>query len=177
MSEIYLQFENEVTRAAYDSSTNTLYLDNGSYLAYYPVGSGLGYLVLTGDRNALVQAQASAVAKPVVRLPKGVSWVTLPLKTITMYEVNSSNVELIGYDEETSTLYVKFHSGDMYEYDNVPQQIWNGLRDADSKGSYVHWFLKINDSDYTYRKVSVPYTIGAPLVNRGTKHPSGYMNM
>lgn len=55
--------------------------------------------------------------------------------------VISSNLKSVGYDSNTSTLEIEFHSG-LYEYYNVPQSIYNGLMDAPSKGSYFHQNIK-----------------------------------
>ncbi len=55
--------------------------------------------------------------------------------------VISSNLESVGYDSNTSTLEIEFHSG-LYEYYNVPQSIYNGLMAATSKGSYFHQNIK-----------------------------------
>lgn len=172
-----LRFSNEYKRAAYDAKTNTLYLDNGQLKAYSPVGSGLAMLVIGGDREAISQVIASSYVDFVTRLPKGVNWVDLPVWEITMYEVNSSNINLIGYDETTQTLYVEYRGGVLYEYANVPLQWWNGLKQADSKGSWVHWFVKINDSDFPYKKTNIAYTVSSALPNKGEEHPDGYMNM
>ena len=43
---------------------------------------------------------------------------------------------LKGYGYENGTLNVVFNSGTTYRYDNVPQSIYEGLENADSKGKY-----------------------------------------
>lgn len=174
--KIYLSFANEADRCAYDPNTNSLYLSIGGVIyEYAPVGSGLASLVMQGDTNAIEQVQYSTYAKMVSKLPKGVYWTQLPQRTLTMYEVNSSNVNLIGYDYGTEQLYVEYKDGSLYEYDDVPLQFWNGLKDADSKGSYIHWFVKLND--FPYRKVNIPYTVSNMLPNKGSEHPDGWMNV
>lgn len=50
--------------------------------------------------------------------------------------VDSSNIKSIGYDEGSSTLEVEFHSGSIYQYFDVPLNIYNELREAGSKGQY-----------------------------------------
>lgn len=55
--------------------------------------------------------------------------------------VSSSNLVSVGYDSNTSTLEIEFHNG-LYEYYNVPQSVYKGLMDADSKGSYFHQKIK-----------------------------------
>lgn len=58
---------------------------------------------------------------------------------IEMEYVNSSNVEQIGYDEDLSELHVKFLNGPtIYVYMGVPQQVYEDLLNAPSKGSFLH---------------------------------------
>ncbi len=51
--------------------------------------------------------------------------------------VGSSNVDSIGYNEETQTLFVRFLDGRLYEYRNVPSIEFEQLRNAPSVGSYL----------------------------------------
>lgn len=53
-----------------------------------------------------------------------------------MQFVDSSNIERIGYDFNTSTLRVEFKSNRTYDYSNVPENVFNELRNASSVGSY-----------------------------------------
>lgn len=98
-------------------------------------------------------------------------------KKIIMYQVNSSNIELIGYDEFSQTLYVKFLTGDVYEYYFVEETLFTAMKLADSKGSFLHYWVKINSDNYPYQQVSkLDYTISTiPLPNPGSPHPNGYM--
>ena len=102
-----------------------------------------------------------------------------PDKKIDMYEVNSSNIQSVGYDQENQKLYVKFISGAIYEYDNIPLSTWTALTTTDSKGSYLHWFIKIQE--YPYRQVSdtsnIRYTYTPLSPNSGEAHPEGYIAM
>ena len=66
-----------------------------------------------------------------------------------MIPVSSSNLVSVGYDMSTSTLRIKFHSG-MYDYYNVPEDVFEGLLNASSKGKYHHAYIK---NSYRYRKV------------------------
>jgi hypothetical protein len=59
--------------------------------------------------------------------------------------VDSSNVESIGYDEESKDLYVRFRSGSpMYIYEGVPQASFDELMNSDSIGSYLNQQIKPN---------------------------------
>ena len=67
------------------------------------------------------------------------------------FPVESSNIASIGYDPVTSTLEIEFHSGGIYRYSGVPEDIHHGLMNAGAKGSYFH--LNIKNAGYPYVKV------------------------
>lgn len=56
--------------------------------------------------------------------------------------VSSSNIRSVGYDLDTRTLEVEFHSGGIYQYAGVPETIYQGFMQAASKGSYFHDHIK-----------------------------------
>ena len=55
-----------------------------------------------------------------------------------MQTVSSSNVAALGYDPESQSVYVQFHSGGTYIYKNVPPQEFENLRTASSIGAYLN---------------------------------------
>jgi hypothetical protein len=55
---------------------------------------------------------------------------------MTMLAVDSSALEAIDYHH--GILEIVFESGHLYRYFGVPRHIFEGLRDADSKGLYFH---------------------------------------
>lgn len=59
-----------------------------------------------------------------------------------MIPVDSSNVESVGYDEGSSTLQVSFKKGGMYQYFDVPKDVFEALRDASSVGGYLASHIK-----------------------------------
>ena len=61
---------------------------------------------------------------------------------VEMIAVSSSNVEAIGYDEDSQTLYVRFLNNTLYIYKGVPIGEFDGLRNAPSIGSYLHRNIK-----------------------------------
>ncbi len=65
-----------------------------------------------------------------------------------MIPVSSSDISSIGY--ENGTLYIQFHSGGMYSYDNVPVSVYQNLMTAPSKGRYFHANIK---SVYAYHRI------------------------
>ena len=62
--------------------------------------------------------------------------------------VSSSDIASVGY--EYDTLYIKFNSGGVYAYYNVPVEIYNNLMCVSSKGKYFHAHIK---SLYPYRRI------------------------
>lgn len=64
--------------------------------------------------------------------------------------VSSSNVEAIGYHEESETLRVWFLNGTTYDYSGVGMMEFEALRDAPSVGSYLARNIK---GSYPYEKV------------------------
>ena len=50
--------------------------------------------------------------------------------------VSSSSVASVGYDPRSQTLEIEFHSGSVYDYEEVPPEIYQGLMEAPSKGRY-----------------------------------------
>jgi hypothetical protein len=72
------------------------------------------------------------------------------MQMVEMYYVDSSNVEAIGYDQTAQEIHVRFLSGDTYVYHGVPQEIFDELMSAPSKGSYLNRVIKPN---YGYSKM------------------------
>jgi hypothetical protein len=57
---------------------------------------------------------------------------------VAMVKVKSSNLAEIGYDEREARLFVRFKDcARLYQYDPVPPIVWLGLRECQSKGSYL----------------------------------------
>jgi len=67
-----------------------------------------------------------------------------------MFEVSSSNVGAIGYDESSQTLYVRFLNNALYIYKGVPIGEFYGLKNAPSIGSYLHRNIK---NLFTYERI------------------------
>jgi hypothetical protein len=56
--------------------------------------------------------------------------------------VSSTNISELGYDEDRRVLEVLFHGGSVYQYFDVPPQIYNELRQASSVGQYINANIK-----------------------------------
>jgi hypothetical protein len=57
-------------------------------------------------------------------------------------QVSSSNISAVAYDDETSTLGVRFLNGTEYHYSNVPPDVFEGLKSASSVGTYFDQNVK-----------------------------------
>ena len=56
-------------------------------------------------------------------------------------EVVSSNIDAVGYDEETETLEIEFRVS-LYQYEGVPEYMYNDLMNADSVGRFFNENIK-----------------------------------
>jgi hypothetical protein len=56
--------------------------------------------------------------------------------------VASSNVLSIGYDGTTETLEVEYTNQAVYQYYNVPEPLHQQLMASDSKGQFLHVYIK-----------------------------------
>lgn len=65
--------------------------------------------------------------------------------------VNSSNLYSVGYEPEMSVLEIEFRGGRIYQYSNVPAQVYKGLMNAGSHGQYFHQRIK---EVYPYRRIA-----------------------
>jgi len=65
-----------------------------------------------------------------------------------MIAVESSNLQAIGYDPDTSELYVDFLSGSRYKYLDVPEDVFEAFQVADSKGKFLHQEIKLPGYEY-----------------------------
>jgi hypothetical protein len=62
----------------------------------------------------------------------------------------SSVVAAIRYDEKTSKLRIIFQSGSIYDYLKVPEEIYNNMKKASSKGEFLNKEIKPN---YEFEKI------------------------
>jgi len=64
--------------------------------------------------------------------------------------VQSSNLRSIGYDPNSEILEIEFHHGGVYQYFNVPSEIYANLLAASSKGQYHAHYIKYR---YNYNRI------------------------
>jgi hypothetical protein len=112
---------------AYDSYE----YETGDYSVLVEEGGGLVEIAIANARRFVTRALAAGIEvenAPVVEKPKaGMVW----------YDADSSMISAFGYDETTGILEVAFHNTGVYRYFDVPLHVFEGLRDASSKGSYI----------------------------------------
>ncbi|MBN7795869.1 KTSC domain-containing protein [Parahaliea mediterranea] len=56
--------------------------------------------------------------------------------------VASSNIASIGYDEPSQTLEVEFLNGTVYQYYNVPLNMYESMMKEGSKGRFLNTYIK-----------------------------------
>ena len=67
---------------------------------------------------------------------------------MNLTEVNSSNINKIGY--ENGNLYVEYKSGSTYLYKDFPQNLYESFMSAESKGRFMNSEVK---GKYEYEKI------------------------
>ena len=65
-------------------------------------------------------------------------------------KVDSSSISQVRYNENTMVLEIEFQGGRVYRYFDVPLQVFEGLRNADSHGKYLTQHIK---GHYRYTRV------------------------
>ena len=68
------------------------------------------------------------------------------MKNIKMIEVESSNIQAIGFDPKSSTLYVTFKPMSDYSYSGVDKDVFEEFLASESKGKFFHQYIKNNYS-------------------------------
>lgn len=67
------------------------------------------------------------------------------LEILGEYEgLSSSNLDAYRYDDNSKTLWIRFHGNRVYRYEAVPQDIADGLGSAGSPGGFFHANIKGN---------------------------------
>ena len=65
--------------------------------------------------------------------------------------VRSSNLASIGYDEANNILEIEFNHGGIYQYLNVPFDVYEELMNANSHGTYFSANIRNNNSYKTLK--------------------------
>lgn len=72
------------------------------------------------------------------------------MKKLSLIKVASSNIAAIGYLGLKRSMYVRFKSGELYEYEQIPELVYRDFLNAESKGSYLRDHVR---DRYQFRKV------------------------
>lgn len=85
---------------------------------------------------------------------------TLPGVKLDLQPVQSSRIAAYAYDEATMLLFIGFPNGNVYEYQAVEPDTWEGFSEAQSKGSFFNQRIggARGKPIYRYRKVEARYT-------------------
>jgi hypothetical protein len=57
-------------------------------------------------------------------------------------QVKSSNIKSVGYDPEQKILEIEFKSGSVYQYEEVPEDVFQEMLVAESVGKYFNTQVK-----------------------------------
>lgn len=79
------------------------------------------------------------------------------MKKIKMHKVISDMIASIGYDKDDESLYMEFHNGQVYEYYDVPENVFNNLKETKSPGTY---FYKAIRSEFEFTRINSHVTDG-----------------
>ncbi len=66
------------------------------------------------------------------------------------YPVASSNLASVGYDRDSQTLEIEFLSGPIYQYYNFPENLYDELMRASSKGKFFYHNIR---NAYPYSRI------------------------
>jgi hypothetical protein len=61
-----------------------------------------------------------------------------------MHSVDSSAILEVGYEESTKQMKIKFKQGRVYDFCQVPKNIFQGLLESKSKGTYYNKYIRDN---------------------------------
>ena len=56
--------------------------------------------------------------------------------------LSSTSIRSLGYDQPSQTLEVEFLNGAIYQYYNVPENMYSEMMKASSKGKFLHLYIK-----------------------------------
>ena len=69
--------------------------------------------------------------------------------------IDSSVIASMGYAAARRILEIEFHSGDIYDYFDVPEEEYAAFRCAESKGTYLNQIFKLRG----YRYIRIHFRI------------------
>jgi hypothetical protein len=143
MNVRYSQADDTLTIVLESEVYETYEYEGGDFIAVVGEDDNLISITVANARQFIAKVLAAGVkveANTAVQSQKsGMIW----------YDADSSMISAFGYDAAEQVLEVAFHNTGVYRYYDVPQKVFEGLRDASSKGSYIR--SRIID-EYSYEK-------------------------
>ena len=61
---------------------------------------------------------------------------------MTRTSIESSNIKSVGYDPDKKILETEFSNGGVYQYSDVPEDVYQGFIGADSPGKFLNGEIK-----------------------------------
>ncbi len=118
-------------------------IEGGDFLVMVDEDDSLLKITIANASQFIAQVLATGVkaAPDAPQKPAGMVW----------YDVDSSMISAFGYNEAEQILDVAFHRTGVYRYFDVPYDVFEGLRDASSKGSYMRDMI-IDTYDYEKKR-------------------------
>ena len=72
-----------------------------------------------------------------------------------MIQIQSSNIESVGYDPETKILEITFNNKSIYQYNEVPKSIYDSLMKTNKEGGSVgRYFLANVKGVYEFSRIA-----------------------
>lgn len=71
-----------------------------------------------------------------------------------LININSDNVMAAGYDSKTGVMSVQFQNGSLYEYYNVPIELWESFISAQPHPWSQVGYPRLVGEGYSYRRIS-----------------------
>ena len=131
------------------------------------------YIEINGSISA-VQIKHTSLARttsPSHRYANRTFTPGFPDETVFEVFVKSSHIVSAGYNPHSRKMYIKFDRGEVYEYFEVPEHIWDKFMMAESHGKYAHKYIYWNFSYRRCTESNKPYNPNFTIV-RNSK--SGY---
>lgn len=133
----------EINKADY--TFESLDYSEGDYSVNFDEGNSLTHIIIRNATKFVTQALAAGIEL------EGGPRVDPPKNEMIWYDADSSMISAFGYNEMTRELDVAFHRTGTYRYYDVPKDVFEGLRDASSQGSYMRSMI-IDMYDYEKKR-------------------------
>lgn len=121
--------------------------ETGDFTASIDDADSLVEIKIANATKFIAKALAAGVKVAGVQLPEP----PRPQEGMVWYSADSSMISGFGYDESKGILEIAFNNTGVYRYFDVPLTVFEGLRDASFKGSFIRDMI-IDMYDYEKKK-------------------------